>query len=30
MAGKLVVFMVCDAGERYMSTPLADELLGKS
>jgi cysteine synthase len=29
MAGKLVVFMVCDAGERYMSTPLADELLGK-
>jgi cysteine synthase A len=27
MAGKLIVFMVCDAGERYMSTPLADELL---
>jgi cysteine synthase len=29
MAGKLIVFMVCDSGERYMSTPLADELLGK-
>ena len=29
MAGKQIVFMVCDSGERYMSTPLADELLGK-
>jgi cysteine synthase A len=29
LAGKLIVFMVCDSGERYMSTPLADELLGK-
>jgi cysteine synthase A len=29
MAEKQIVFMVCDSGERYMSTPLADELLGK-
>jgi cysteine synthase A len=28
MAGKLVVTMICDGGDRYLSTPLADELLG--
>ena len=28
-AGKLVVLMVSDAGERYLSTPLVDELLAQ-
>jgi len=28
-AGKLVVFMISDAGERYLSTPLVDELLAQ-
>jgi cysteine synthase A len=27
-AGKTIVFMVCDGGERYMSGPLVGELLG--
>ena len=29
MDGKRVVFMVCDSGERYVNTPLFDELVGK-
>jgi cysteine synthase A len=29
LARHLVVFMICDGGERYLSTPLADELLGR-
>jgi cysteine synthase A len=28
-AGKLIVFMISDAGERYLSTPLVDELLAR-
>ncbi|MSP62831.1 MAG: cysteine synthase A [Myxococcales bacterium] len=28
--GKLVVAMVCDSGERYATTPLIDELIGRS
>ncbi len=30
LATKLIVVMICDSGERYLSTPLADELLGKT
>jgi cysteine synthase len=29
-AGKLVVTMVCDSGERYITTPLIDELIGRA
>jgi cysteine synthase len=28
--GKLIVFMVCDVAERYVSTPLIDELIGQA
>ncbi len=27
-AGKTIVFMVCDSGERYTNGPLVNELLG--
>jgi cysteine synthase A len=30
LAGKTIVFMVCDVGERYISTPLVDELFGRT
>ncbi|HEX9298342.1 MAG TPA: cysteine synthase A [Polyangiaceae bacterium] len=29
-AGKLIVTMICDTGERYISTPLMSELLGEA
>ena len=29
MAGKLIVVMLPDSGERYVTTPLMDELLGE-